>query len=1455
MSNVDVELVYGVAGGGELSGASGQAILKSLQRIVKNLEKSKIPTIKIFFDGADLKTKIKAIKEKITKTLKEGGKLQVDVTAKGLSADKTKEIKESSNQIKEQTKTYNNFAKQIKDFYKQDAANAKTRYKNLDIQKQKTEQLQAATQKLQQTYRNIGEAQYNQTISTPQAQSLGELQSDLQTNNDLMKQEELESVISVYNKYVAKVGQFIERMEKQGLATDEARQKLQDLKTLMQQPISFDASKDVTTNLENMKSQLSELQKMDLQTQSELYKSGATEPTVLGTFLKALKNKLQSMLSATLIATASRALMQVYNNIVKIDSAMTQLRIVTKATTKQYQEFGEEATKAARKLGIAIDDLIKSTTTYARLGFSLEDSSIFAQLTTMYSNVTGIDVGEATTNITAIIKAYNIAAEDAESVLDKLIEVGNNYAISSAELGEAMNNAASILASNGNSLEEALGILAAANATLQNVSKSSTAVRTIIARISASSADLEELGEDTTGLLTTANLQAEMQAFGVSIVDANGELHSTYDILNDLAKRWDELNSVEQAAIANMLAGTRQQTAFYSIMENWQDATGAVEDCNRATGTLAESYDIYLNSIEGKLGQLTASWQEFSANILDSEIVKFFVDVVKAVADALNFILSFGNGFVVTATLIGVTVAMIISMISKTFGGGLKTFQDFVAAVQLGAEQIGKAFVNLAKNPYMWLTLLITLMATVQNKTAKFVIALVALIGTIVMAIVAGIKAIDGATKSFMATNPIGWVLLAVTALIAVVKTLSDLLQGVSYEDLKEAAKESKDAWKEAADQVDEVTSKLDELQQKIDELNSKQSLTLVDQQQLQALEQEKALLEQELQLQEDAAEQAEKRAAKDAQAAMDKYASQHTRSGYKWWQWLLNPFWAAGELIADNASDTQSEKLNKILSNWQGSSSGDKEYVTNYLKELQELTDGFSYYMGDNLEDWQVQMNGYLDAYYNTLDRYTIANGNIATAWESIFARVKFSDATSTLKDLASEINVTADSLMDLYNSDDSIKQFIDYLTKLGLFAWDDANKVQGLVQQIRDLYDIPYTSNRGYLDILDSIGESYDKIHDLVEEMEDSGIISADTINDLFKDAPALAKKLEELGILSKGEDGYTVSDNALKTYLDDKKAEYDEAIQQAQELYDKIVETYGENSEEAKRAQESLENTQANKRELDIVINTLEKPDLLDRYVEMLEKHSDTLDEQLDKYKDIVDIRKDLLQTYEDELEYQKSLAEKQKNVADLQTQLRLAQLDTSAAGRARARELQQSLNDAQEDLDEYTLEHAIDELSDELDSQYDEYEKFIDEQIREIEETIDRAARLTTDALREALQNGVIAETHHSGGFVGGAATIKSNEQFAKLLQGEYVTTPQQMTNFMNKTLPSIAMPKGGTNSVNYNSPLIAIQCDSITKDSIPQLEKVIDKAVKEVKRQINSSYSRSGKTKSVDKFKI
>ena len=191
-----------------------------------------------------------------------------------------------------------------------------------------------------------------------------------------------------------------------------------------------------------------------------------------GTFaqkLKSVAGVLQSWISPMrIIQYVIRTTRQMISTSIELDSAMTQLRVVTKASGDEMERFGTKAAASAKKIGASMTDLINSATTFARLGYSLDESAALAEYTTMLQNVGNIDVEAAQNAVTAIFKAFkDLDINDIESVMDRLVVVGNNFPISVSQIAEGMNNASSTLAAAGNSFEESVALLTAANTTIK----------------------------------------------------------------------------------------------------------------------------------------------------------------------------------------------------------------------------------------------------------------------------------------------------------------------------------------------------------------------------------------------------------------------------------------------------------------------------------------------------------------------------------------------------------------------------------------------------------------------------------------------------------------------------------------------------------------------------------------------------------------------------------------------------------------------------------------------------------------------------------------------------------------------------------------------------------------------------------------------------------------------------
>lgn len=148
----------------------------------------------------------------------------------------------------------------------------------------------------------------------------------------------------------------------------------------------------------------------------------------------------------------------------EIDLAMTELKKVTDESEASYNRFLETASKSASIVGSTISDFTEATANFARLGYTMEESADMAKTAIVYKNVAdGLDtVEESTESIISTMKAFGIESSDTMSIIDRFNEVGNNFAISSAGIGEAMQRSASALYEAGNTIDESIGLITAA---------------------------------------------------------------------------------------------------------------------------------------------------------------------------------------------------------------------------------------------------------------------------------------------------------------------------------------------------------------------------------------------------------------------------------------------------------------------------------------------------------------------------------------------------------------------------------------------------------------------------------------------------------------------------------------------------------------------------------------------------------------------------------------------------------------------------------------------------------------------------------------------------------------------------------------------------------------------------------------------------------------------------------
>ena len=206
-------------------------------------------------------------------------------------------------------------------------------------------------------------------------------------------------------------------------------------------------------------------------------------------------------------------------------------------------------------------------------------------------------------------------------IVDKINNIGNNFSISTDELARGMQNAAAVLKTQGNDIDKAISLITAGNAITQNAEKTSAGIRTIALRIAGTEEakdELQEMGEDVDDFVvkTSSKTQQIIKDYtavasnaykGIDVLDANGNLRDTYDILLDIARIYKEIQEEDKKsgtnraqALVEELAGKNRSNIASSILLNPQLLEDVYKTSQNSSGSAQKELDSYLDSIDGR---------------------------------------------------------------------------------------------------------------------------------------------------------------------------------------------------------------------------------------------------------------------------------------------------------------------------------------------------------------------------------------------------------------------------------------------------------------------------------------------------------------------------------------------------------------------------------------------------------------------------------------------------------------------------------------------------------------------------------------------------------------------------------------------------------------------------------------------------------------------------------------
>lgn len=372
----------------------------------------------------------------------------------------------------------------------------------------------------------------------------------------------------------------------------------------------------------------------------EAESAGLKGQTAWGNFANTFKSFSTYLSAYTVINTITNQIRQMTDEVIKIDTAMTDLKKVTEATDGQYSAFLSSSAKQAQNLHTEISDVVSQTAEWAKLGYDLNDAQQLANISAIYSKVGDVDSATAVKDMVTAIKAFNIEVEDSIGIVDKFNILGNNFAVSSGELGDGLAKSASAMSVAGNTIEQTLALLAGATEITQDVNATSNALKIISLRIRGMKGELQALNEETDGIESISKIQTQILNLTnnkVNIFDENNNFKSTYDILKEISDIYFELEDTAKANLTEILFGKNRANQGIAVLQAFQ--SGQIESAYKtalnSAGSAQKEFDELGKSIESHINDFKAAYQGLAQTLIKSDAIKAFVD---AGTNALNII-------------------------------------------------------------------------------------------------------------------------------------------------------------------------------------------------------------------------------------------------------------------------------------------------------------------------------------------------------------------------------------------------------------------------------------------------------------------------------------------------------------------------------------------------------------------------------------------------------------------------------------------------------------------------------------------------------------------------------------------------------------------------------------------------------------------------------------------------
>lgn len=342
------------------------------------------------------------------------------------------------------------------------------------------------------------------------------------------------------------------------------------------------------------------------------------------------KNALSVFAGNVLTEVASQA-KNAAGAVIEIGSAfemgMSTVQAISGATGDDLTALTDKAKEMGANTKFSATEAAEAMQYMAMAGWKTDDMLNGIEGIMNLAAASGEDLATTSDIVTDALTAFGLTAQDSAHFADILAQASSNANTNVSMMGETFKYVAPVAGAMGYSAEDvatAVGLMA--NSGIK-ASQAGTSLRTMLSRMAK----------------PTKEVQAAMDALGISLTDSDGNMKSLHEVMGDLRTGFGGLSEAESITMATMLGGQEAMSGLLAIVNasdaDYQKLTDSIGACDGAAASMADTMQ---NNLEGQLTILGSAAQELALEVYDSvkvaltDITKLGIDAVSNLTDGFK---------------------------------------------------------------------------------------------------------------------------------------------------------------------------------------------------------------------------------------------------------------------------------------------------------------------------------------------------------------------------------------------------------------------------------------------------------------------------------------------------------------------------------------------------------------------------------------------------------------------------------------------------------------------------------------------------------------------------------------------------------------------------------------------------------------------------------------------------